>query len=546
MWKVLVSDHIHESGLTKLSSDPEIQLENRPSVSRGELLEIIGDFQALVTRSGTPLDKEILSRAKNLQVVARAGVGVDNIDLLEASKRGVVVINAPTGNTLAAAEHTMAMMLSLIRHVPQAFRSLSAGEWKRSNFTGIQLHGKKLLIIGLGRIGSKVALRCRSFGMEILGYDPYISRERAERLGVTLLDDLRGALSMADIVTLHVPLTEETRGMIGEMELKACRKGACIVNCARGGLVSEEACAVSLREGHLGGAAFDVFGIEPPAKEHPLMASDIRDKIILTPHLGANTREAQSAVSLIAVENLLAALRNRPYEHAVNLPFMDHLLREGEKEYLSLARKSAVMAMHLLKEPLCSVKVVMRGPVFQKDDENMCFELPYRYSPFTIACLKGALEVRHGDEVSYMFAPLLAAEKGIGIEEVRGDSTSYKNLLEISLRGEREEVVVRSTVTEEGKERIIGINGYSVEFVPDGLVMIFKNHDRPGVIGKIGTSLGNSGSNIASFNLGRKNGSGLALGVLLIDNEIPEELLEGLEKDADLLWAVKIDLRRYI
>lgn len=545
MWNVLVSDPIHESGLNILSSEPLIKLENRPSMNRKELLEIVGEFHALVTRSGTPIDEEVLSRAKKLEVIARAGVGVDNIDLLGASRRGVVVINAPTGNTLAAAEHTMAMMLSLIRHVPQAFRSMSSGEWKRSAFTGIQLHGKKLLIIGLGRIGSQVALRCRSFGMELLAYDPYISGYRAERLGVAIVDDLRGALAMADIVTLHVPLTQETREMIGVMELKACRKGAFLVNCARGGLVNERACATALREGHLAGAAFDVFKMEPPSDEHPLRAKDLKEKVVLTPHLGANTREAQSAVSRIAVENLISALKKRPYEHAVNLPFLDHLLRDGEKEYLSIARKAAIIAMHLLKEPLISVRVFMRGPVFNREDESMCFELPYRYSPFTIASLKGALEVHHGDEVSYMFAPLLAAEKGIFIEEIKGDSTTYHNLLEISLKGEREEVIVKATVTEEGKQRIISINGYPVDFIPEGIVIIFNNHDRPGVIGKIGTSLGNSGSNIASFTLGRKNGSGLALGVLLIDNEITEGFLENLEDDADLLWAVRIDLRRY-
>ena len=545
MWKVLVSDHINESGLELLASDPDIELENRPSLGKNELLEIIGQYDGMVTRSGTPLDKEVLSRADRLKVVARAGVGVDNIDLVEASKRGVVVINAPTGNTLAAAEHTMAMMLSLIRHIPQAYSSLSSGKWNRSSFIGIQLHGKKILIIGLGRIGSQVAIRCRSFGMEILAYDPYVPKARAEGLGVTLLDDLRGAIAMSDIITLHVPLTDETNNMISEMEIRACKKETYIINCARGGLVNEEACAEALRENRLAGAAFDVFSQEPPTEEHPLRAADLADRIVLTPHLGANTREAQSAVSKIAVENLIAALKKKPYEHAVNLPFLDHLLRDGEREYIGLARKAAVIAVHLLRERLNSVRVSMKGPVFKKDHE-MCFELPYHYSPFTIAALKGLLEVRHGEEISYMFAPLLAYEKGIAVEEVKGESGTYKNLIEIALKGEREEIVVKATVTEEGKQRIISINGYPVEFVPDGLVMIFNNHDRPGVIGKIGTSLGNAGSNIASFALGRKNGSGLALGVLSIDNDIPEEMMENLEKDADLLWAVKINLRKYL
>ncbi|MBN1332769.1 MAG: phosphoglycerate dehydrogenase, partial [Synergistales bacterium] len=509
-----------------------------------ELLDIIGDVDALVTRSGTPLDGDILSKAGKLKVVARAGVGVDNIDLLEASRKGVIIINAPTGNTLSAADHTMALMLSLIRKIPQAFNSIQGGEWKRSNFVGYQLKGKKLLIIGLGRIGSEVARRARSFGMEVMAYDPYIQPNRAEALGAELLVDLEGAMARADVITLHVPMTDETRGMICKKTLKACKKGSFLINCARGGLVDEDACAHALREGRLAGAAFDVYSSEPPVTvSHPLFAEDMRSRVVLTPHLGANTYEAQSSVANIAVRNLCGVLEGQPYEHAVNLPFLEHSLEQGEKEFLSLARKIAYIAGNMLDQPVKKLKVVMRGPVFRGDNRSVCFELPYKYSPFSIASLKGLLEVYHGKELTYMSAPLMAMERGLEVEEIMGESRTYENLLEIVVEGEKQNVSFRATVTEEGKKRILSINDYPVDFVPESVLLLFHNHDRPGVIGKIGTLLGAAGVNIANFTLGRKEGSGLALGVMQIDSDIPGEAMEKLVEDADLVWLKMIDLR---
>lgn len=544
MWKVLVSDNIHHEGVELLSENDNIILLNRPDIQRSELLDMVGEVDAMVTRSGTPLDSEVLSRAGNLKVVARAGVGVDNIDLMEASRRGVIVINAPTGNTLSAADHTMALMLSLIRKVPHALSSLRSGEWKRSRFTGYQLKNKRLLIIGLGRIGAEVAQRARAFGMEILAYDPYVLPERAAKLTVELVSDLEGALARADVVTLHVPMTEETRGMISRKELKACKNGCFLINCARGGLVDEAGCAEAIREGRLAGAAFDVYGTEPPEKDiNPLFANDISENIVLTPHLGANTFEAQSSVARIAVENLLAALESKPYQHAVNLPFLEHLLEKREKEYLSLAEKTAFLAGHILEEPAKQLKVTMRGPVFCSQTNSVCFELPYKYCPFTIASLKGLLEVYHGRELTYMSAPLIAMERGLVIEESKSESRTYNNMLEILIEGENKNVEFRSTVTEEGKQRIISINGYVVDLVPESVILMFQNHDRPGVIGKIGSILGSSGVNIANFTLGRKNGSGLALGVMEIDDEIPAEVIRQLENDADLLWLKMVDLR---
>ena len=537
MFKVLVTEPVHETGLELLARDPDIQVEQKLRLSREELLDAVEGYDALLTRSGTPVDRELLLRATRLKVIARAGVGVDNIDIAEASRRGVVVINAPTGNTLAAAELTMANLLALCRKVPQAYTSLLDGEWERKRFMGTQLFGKRLLVVGLGRIGGNVALRARSFGMDVSAFDPYVSASRAESLGVTLAEELPGALALADVVTLHVPLTAETRGMIDEKALRAMKRGSFLVNCARGGLVDERACAEALREGRLAGIAFDVYGAEPPGKEHPFLAEDLRDRIVLTPHIGANTREAQSAVAQIATSNLVNALKGFPYEHAVNLPFMEGQLPPLEKTYLSLARKLGNLAGQLLRGAPKSIRLLLKGGLFKEDSSLIHFDVPYRYAPYTVAALKGLLEVRHGPEVSYMAAPLMAEERHLSVEEGKGESGTYKNLLELVVEGDRESVALQGTVTEEGRQRVVRLNGYPIEFIPERRLLLFSNHDRPGVIGKVGTLLGDAGVNIANFALGRKNGSGLALAALQIDNDIAPDVVRQLSEDADLLWA---------
>jgi len=540
MWEILVTEAVHEAGLKILSSDPEVNLTQRLGMSRKELLEAVKNVHAMVTRSGTPLDREVLAAGENLKVVARAGVGVDNIDLPEASRRGIVVINAPTGNTLAATEHTFAVMLSVCRKLPQAYQSLIDGRWERKRFTGIQLSGKALLVVGLGRIGGRVASRAKAFGMTVYAYDPYVSSRRAEDLGVRLMPDLAGALALADVVTLHTPMTEETTLMIDEKMLRACKKGAILINCARGRLVDEKACVEALREGRLAGAGFDVFSSEPP-EDNPLFAEDLRERVVLTPHIGANTREAQSAVSEIAASNLLAALKGKPYEHAVNLPFMEHRLSPPKRLFLSLSRKVGAFAASILDGAPERMTLRMKGDLFE-DEGILCFENPYRYSAFTVAALKGVLEVHHGPETSYMAAPLLAEERGFRVEEGKGSSSTYRNVIELELAGERKTVQVIATVTEEGRHRIVNVGGYWIDCVPEGNLIVFQNHDRPGVIGKVGSLLGELNINIANFALGRKNGSGLALGVLQVDSEVDCVVLERLRSVADLLWAESVRL----
>ena len=540
MWKVMIAESVHEEGARILETAPDVELLLRPKISRKALLEEMGTVDAVVTRSGTAIDREFLESAPRLKVAARAGVGVDNIDLAEASRRGVVVINAPTGNTLAATEHTMALMLSMARRLPQAHASVISGAWERKSFMGFQLHGRRLLVVGLGRIGTQVALRAKAFGMEVSAYDPYVSAARMESLGVKRREDLHQGLGQADIVTLHVPATPETRGIIGRDEFEGLRGGACLINCARGTLVDERACAEALRAGKLARVAFDVYSSEPPGAENPLMAPDLADRVVLTPHLGANTEEAQSAVARIAAETLLAALRGEPYEHAVNLPFVEQRMTGSRKAFLELARRIGILGAHLAPRAAMGLRVTRRGPLFE-EEEAISFELPYRLAPFTVSLLKGFLEVRQGPEVNLMIAPLLAAERGIAVEEGRAASGTYRNCIEATFFSEGEPVSVVGTVTEEGKMRIVEVNGYWIDFVPQGAVLLFNNFDRPGVIGKVGSLLGRAGVNIANFALGRKNGGGQALGALQIDSGVPEEVVESLRMDADLLWATCLD-----
>ncbi|MDR0648387.1 MAG: phosphoglycerate dehydrogenase [Synergistaceae bacterium] len=538
-FKVLVPEALGEEGLKILRESPDVEFDVKTGLSKPDLHKILGLYDAIITRSGTTMDKEAIECGKRLKVIARAGVGVDNVDLQEASRRGIVVINAPTGNTLAAAEQTMALMLALVRKTPQGFFSLRAGEWDRKRFTGRQLNGKKALVIGMGRIGMQVALRCRAFGMEVVGFDPYVSDKKMADAGIQKTDDLPGALSLADVTTVHVPVTKETHCVINEKMIRAMKPGSYIVNCARGGIVDEEACAMALKEGRLAGAAFDVFTQEPPSADNPLFDGEIADKVVLTPHLGATTVEAQTELARIAVTNMLAALRGEPYEHAVNLPFMEQQLSDIQKNYLRLARKMGILAGRLTENdgPPDKCRVMLRGDALVWDD------LPGgALRPFTIAVIKGLLEVALGPEVNYMVAPILAQERGISVEEGSGESKAYRNLIEVEVTAQNAVATLTGTITEEGRQHIVKMNDYWVDFVPHGNLLIFQNHDRPGVIGKIGKLLGDASVNIANFNLGRRESSGLALAVMQIDAPVSDDLLAQMRKDGDMLWAATVKL----
>ena len=539
-FRVLVPETLGEDGLNILREAPDVEADVRTGLSKPELLGILGDYDAIITRSGTTMDKAAIDAGKKLKVIARAGVGVDNVDIHEASRRGIVVINAPTGNTLAAAEQTMALMLALVRHVPQAHSSLVYGEWDRKRFTGRQLHGKKILIIGLGRIGTQVGIRCRAFGMEVMGYDPYVPEKKASESGFQKAADLAGALSLADVVTIHVPVTNETHCVINEKMLRAMKQGSYLINCARGGIVDEAACARALREGRLAGAAFDVFAKEPPTADNPLFAEDIADRVVLTPHLGATTVEAQTKVARTAVTNALAALRGEQYDHAVNLPFMEQHLDDTQRGFLRLSRKMGVLAAKMLEKDgsvVSKCQVMLRGGKLVDEDAPR-----NRKRPYTVAVLKGLLEVAHGPDTNYMIAPILAEERGIAVEESFGESKTYRNLIEIFVAGQNSAAAITGTITEEGRQHIVKLNDYRIDFNPNAQLLMFQNHDRPGVIGKVGSMLGQYSVNIANFTLGRTGSSGLALAVMEVDGVLSPELLSALERDEDMVWAMTVKL----
>ncbi|WP_278549858.1 phosphoglycerate dehydrogenase [Cloacibacillus evryensis] len=542
-WKILVTEKVGEAGLDIFRNAPDVELDVEIGLAEEELIAKLPAYDGILTRSGTTMDERKIEAGKNLKVIGRAGVGVDNIDLPAASRQGIIVINAPSGNTLAATELTMANMLAVVRHVPQACSSLHRGKWDRNRFTGCQLSGRKLLIIGLGRIGSEVAKRARAFGMEVIAYDPYIPQKKAESLHVELVSDLEGAVSLADVVTIHTPLTQETSDMIDADMLRAFKHGAYLVNCARGGIVDEAAVAEAVRDGRLSGFATDVFSAEPLAAGHPFLAEDIAERIVITPHIGANTVEAQSEVSRIAAQNMLMVLRGEPYSHAVNLPFIEQALNGDQRMYLALSRKIGVLAAKLAQvrgAAAHNCHVTLRGALFEDEEKRVANQL----RPYTIAVLKGMLEVSVGSSVTYMIAPLLAKDRHISIDESCGESKTYKNTIEVELETEKGSVSLLATITEEGRQRIVRVNDYWVDFVPSGKLLIFQNHDRPGVIGKIGSVLGAADVNIANFALGRKEGSGLALGALEIDGETDDRLRGELVKSGDMVWVTTVDFTK--
>ena len=542
-WKILVTEKVGEAGLDIFRNAPDVELDVEIGLAEEELIAKLPAYDGILTRSGTTMDERKIEAGKNLKVIGRAGVGVDNIDLPAASRQGIIVINAPSGNTLAATELTMANMLAVVRHVPQACSSLHRGKWDRNRFTGCQLSGRKLLIIGLGRIGSQVAKRARAFGMEVIAYDPYIPQKKAESLHVELVSDLEGAVSLADVVTIHTPLTQETSDMIDADMLRAFKHGAYLVNCARGGIVDEAAVAEAVRDGRLSGFATDVFSAEPLAAGHPFLAEDIAERIVITPHIGANTVEAQSEVSRIAAQNMLMVLRGEPYSHAVNLPFIEQALNGDQRMYLALSRKIGVLAAKLAQvrgAAAHNCHVTLRGALFEDEEKRVANQL----RPYTIAVLKGMLEVSVGSSVTYMIAPLLAKDRHISIDESCGESKTYKNTIEVELETEKGSVSLLATITEEGRQRIVRVNDYWVDFVPSGKLLIFQNHDRPGVIGKIGSVLGAADVNIANFALGRKEGSGLALGALEIDGETDDRLRGELVKSGDMVWVTTVDFTK--
>jgi D-3-phosphoglycerate dehydrogenase len=515
--KIIVTDEVTGEGLALLQADPRISLDVRLGLSKEALLACIGEYDAIITRSGTTVDKALLEAATNLKIVARAGVGIDNVDVDCASARGVIVVNAPFGNTNSAAEHTLALLLSACRHVPAANASLKAGEWKRAKFTGVEVKGKTAGVIGLGKVGGRVAARLKAFECEVLGCDPYISPKRAQDLGVRLvgLDEL---CRTCDIVTVHTPLNDETRGLIGADQLALMKDGVILLNVARGGILDEPSLLAALQSGKVSLAAVDVWSEEPPATE-TLKQLIAQERLVVTPHLGANTQEAQVNVAIDVSREILAYLAKAPLENAVNLPRFDPAVMEQMRPYFKLMAVLSEFGLQLMKGNLDRITFGFSGAMAHHD----C-------SPLTVCGLAALLDRVADQPVNMVNAGLVAERMGLVVEERKStQGGAFSNLVTLTLEGPVGSRVVSGTLFE-GTPRIVGLRDYAMDFMPEEHMLLLSYTDRPGMIGKIGTVLGQHDINIACMNLGRRERKGEAMVVLSVDSPVPAQVLNELRE----------------
>jgi D-3-phosphoglycerate dehydrogenase len=491
-----------------------------------KLMEVIGDYDGLVVRSRTKVKKELLERAKKLRVIGRAGIGVDNIDVEEATKRGIVVMNTPGGSNVTTAEHAIAMMLALARSIPQAAAAVRAGQWPRERWMGTEVCNKVLGVVGLGNIGAIVAERALGLRMKVVAYDPFITPEAAARMRVEQVS-LEELLARADFVTLHVPLTAETRGLIGTDALARTKRGVRIVNCARGGIVDEAALGEAIRSGQVAGAALDVLVDEPPPAGHPLLALD---QVICTPHLGASTDEAQRNVAVAIAQQVAAFLSRGVILNAVNAPSLSPEVMQVLRPYLLLAEKLGALAAQLVTEPPLEVTLQASGEVADRETRSL-----------TTSALRGLLGHMLGASVNYVNAPAIARDRGMRVIESRTPQASdYLNALVVQVRTASRTLVVEGAVFGTGTIRLTKIDGFRMEAVPEGHILMLHNRDVPGVVGRVGTLLGERGINIAGIELGRERVGGKALSLIHVDDAVPPEVLAELRKlpqivSADLL-----------
>lgn len=521
-FKILITDNIAQEGLDILEKEKDVEYEIIPGIKKEELKLIIGNYDAIITRSGTTITEDLIENPGKLKIIGRAGVGLDNIDIEAASKKGIIVMNAPTGNTLAATELTMGMILAAARKIPLANNSLKSGQWDRKLFMGVQLYNKTLGIVGLGRIGSNVATRAKGFGMKVVAYDPYIKRAKADSLGVKLYDRLEDLLKEADIITFHTPLTNETHNMITEKQINMMKDGVIIVNCARGGIVNEEDLYNAVKSGKVFSAAIDVFEKEPPVDNKLLTL----DNIFVTPHIGANTHEGQKGVAVIIVEQIINALHGKSYQNAVNIPFMKSQLPEELQHYFEIAEKMAKLSAQIIKGRPEELKITFAGKKFEEDICERTFDVPFSYQPYTVAALKGFLEVSLKETISYINASYFAKDRNIIVSETKLDSyKKYNDIIVLTIKTDQQELTVGGTVFADNIGRIVFIDDFRIDVIPEGTLLYFRNVDRPGVIGKVGTILGANQINIAGFELSRQKG-GEAMAFVSVDNKITKPVID--------------------
>lgn len=529
MFKILVSDPISDLGIQQLTDASDVTVDKKTGLSEDELVAIIGEYDGLLVRSQTTVTPKIIEAGAKLKVIGRAGVGVDNINLEAATKRGIVVINAPDGNTITTCEHAFAMMMALARHIPQAYAKTITGVWDKKSYLGVELRGKTLGVLGMGRIGSEVAKRAKAFGMNILAYDPFLTEDRAEKLEVKIatVDDI---VRNADFITVHTPLTPQTKHMISRPQFEVMKKGMRIVNCARGGVIDEMALVEALDAGIVAGAAFDVFEKEPPQADHPFLSNP---KIIVTPHLGASTVEAQENVAIDVSEQVLHILRSEPFINAVNIPPVAPSVMNKLQPYFTLGEKLGSFAAQITHGAIKEIVVEFAGDLADVDTQ-----------PLNRYIVKGVLSRHFGGDVNIINSMHLAKTSEVNVVVTKASKTKgFTNLISVKLIADGgEERVVAGTLLQGYGERIVQLGKFPVDISPEGHQILISHNDKPGIIGNVGTLLGQSDVNIASMQVGRIVVGGEAIMLLTVDKEVPAEVLVKLAALAEINTATEVVL----
>ncbi|MBF0569492.1 MAG: phosphoglycerate dehydrogenase [Candidatus Omnitrophica bacterium] len=521
--KVLVSDKLAEEGLKILREGDVFEVDTKYDLKPEDLKKIIGDYDALIVRSGTQVTGEIIAAAGKLKVIGRAGVGLDNVDLKAATKRGIIAMNTPGGNTTSTAEHAFSLIMALARNIPQAHGSMKAGKWERSKFQGVELYGKTLGVIGLGRIGSTVAKFAQGFGMTIKAYDPFLSAEMAAKRGI-VMSTLEDLFKNSDFITIHVPKTSETSGMISDKEIALMKKTVRLVNCARGGIIDEAALAKALEAKRIAGAALDVYDEEPPK---PDLAVLKYDSCVLTPHLGASTAEAQVNVAIEIAYTVRDALLGKGIKNAANFPSLDEESFKVLEPYIDLGDKLGKFAGQLVSGGLKAIQITYSGILTK-----------YNVMPVTMALTHGVLKPILADNVNAINSIDIAKERGIDIQEIHSSAEEeFVNCITLKLVTDKETLEVSGTLSSNKKPRIVKVNNVYVEAMPAGNILFIRNEDVPGIVGAVGTALGNAKINIAYITFGREKDKGMAVSVVNVDSDVPTTVLDGLKKTRGILFV---------
>jgi D-3-phosphoglycerate dehydrogenase len=511
MPRVFISDKLEPTGLDLLVR-AGLEVDNRPGLTGMALQQAVQAADGMVVRSGTRVTAELLENPGRLRALVRAGVGVDNVDVAAATRKGIVVMNTPGGNTISTAEHTIALLMALARHLPTADGSLHAGKWERNKFVGIQLAGKTLGVIGLGRVGREVARRALGLDMKVIGFDPFMSPERASQLGIESMPDLASMLPRCDFLTVHTPLTAETRDLVGAPELALMKKGARIINCARGGIINEAALAEALTSGQIAGAALDVFVDEPPPADHPLLKLP---NVVTTPHLGASTLEAQESVAQEAAQLIIDFLTRGVVQFAVNMAAVDRTELEELRLYVDMARRLGLLHAQMCQGAIQRAVLSYRGEVARRSTRLI-----------TAAFTAGLLEYRLAQNVNIVNAELLARERGIDIiEQTNLKTGDFSTLIKTEVTTEKKSYTAAGTLFGNQYLRLVQLGPYHLDTFMDGILLIFSHRDVPGLVGFIGTIFGKHQVNIAQMTVGRQVPGGEAIAVLNLDSMPPEPAL---------------------